>query len=152
LTIVRIPTNRLICRDGPETSRSRDLSMVSSRRYVQMSRSRELTVSVSISTFQVSSPLLFSLIFRPTCDDSLLKLKALINSIEASFTICSECSRNLLSEGFLSSLITVDDYNTADRDDASQRSPIAQHRLDGLVSGGLRSRLGRQSKRLGLEG
>jgi len=64
-------------------------------------------VSVSNSTFQVSS--LFPL--KSTCDDSLLKLSALISSIEASTIIRAECSRNLLSEGLLPSLITLDDYN-----------------------------------------
>jgi len=39
--------------------------------------------------------LLFSLKF--TCDDSLLKLSALISSIEASTIIRAECSRTLLS-------------------------------------------------------
>jgi len=43
----------------------------------------------------VSSPLLFSLRF--TCDDSLLKLSALISSIEASTIMRAECSRTLLS-------------------------------------------------------
>jgi len=88
-------------------ARDRDVSVsrpihglvsVSSLRYVQMSGLVSVSradVSVSITTFQVSSPLLFSLKF--TGDDSLLKLSALISSIKASTIIHAECSRTLLS-------------------------------------------------------
>jgi len=103
---------------GPETdqtSRSRDpfrvLSMhdaslvsVSSRRYVQMYRSRlglecwrdrSRSRSRPFRKFRSRAHLLFSLKF--TCDDSLLKLSALISSIAASTIIRAECSRTLLS-------------------------------------------------------
>jgi len=84
-------------RDGP-VSRPIHGLVSALRPNVSVSRadvSVSVSVSVSISTFQVSSPLLFSLKF--TCDDSLLKLSALITSIEASTIIRAECSRTLLS-------------------------------------------------------
>jgi len=96
-------------------------------------------ISVSILTFQISSPLLFLLKF--TCDDSLLKLSALISSIEAPTIIRAECSRNLLSECLLPLLITLDDYNWWPWWRLTEVLNCATSRL-GLISGGLRSRLG----------
>jgi len=82
---------------GPRPRRLR-LETVSKPIHGLVSVSRadvSVSASASISTFQVSSPLLFSLKF--TCDLSLLKLSALISSIEASTIIRAECSRTLLS-------------------------------------------------------